>query len=123
MKTYKGEIDGYDTIVTVDGRPLPLRLDLRNHPSTLFQCLWNSAWWYDSESAASRYDPPDGGWSAEAPPWSRSIRLSPWLESWRRLRESRTPRVAWLAAPYHSSPTRYSCSSTGDSSAIRSVSA
>ena len=28
MKTYKGEISGYETTVTVNGKPLPLRLDL-----------------------------------------------------------------------------------------------
>jgi len=30
IKTYRGTIDGYDTAVTVNGQPLPLRLDLRN---------------------------------------------------------------------------------------------
>jgi hypothetical protein len=41
MSTYKGKRDPADrlgeTTVTVDGKPLPLRLDLRNHSPTGFE--------------------------------------------------------------------------------------
>ncbi|REJ95254.1 MAG: hypothetical protein DWQ34_06545 [Planctomycetota bacterium] len=41
------------------------------HPTTLFQCLWNTCWWYDCPEAAKHYEKPAGGWS-EAPPWERT---------------------------------------------------
>jgi hypothetical protein len=37
MKTYKGWREGYAVDVTVDGRPLNLRLDLWNHSPTGFE--------------------------------------------------------------------------------------
>ncbi len=46
------------------------------HPTTLFQCLWNTCWWYDCAEAAGHYDKPDGG------PW-----------------ELPEPRRAWPSAP------------------------
>ena len=30
------------------------------HPTTVFQCLWNSCWWYDCLEAAQHYDLPNG---------------------------------------------------------------
>ncbi|MFZ2956440.1 MAG: tyrosine-type recombinase/integrase [Candidatus Ozemobacteraceae bacterium] len=30
---------------------------LARHPTTLFQCLWNSCWWYDCPAAAEHYLP------------------------------------------------------------------
>jgi hypothetical protein len=50
-------------------------------PTALFPCLWNSGWWYDAPQAAAYYDPPEGGWPAEGPPWTRRPRLAPLLES------------------------------------------
>jgi WD40 repeat protein len=78
-----------------------LRRDLHfivRYPATLFQCLWNSGWWYDSPQAEAYYDPPEGGWPAEGPPWERRPRLAPLLESWRRAREERTPGPPWLCS-------------------------
>jgi hypothetical protein len=37
MKRYEGRRQGYAVDVTVDGRPLPPRLDLRNHSPTGFE--------------------------------------------------------------------------------------
>jgi WD40 repeat protein len=65
-------------------------------PAALFPCLWNSGWWYDAPGAAAYYDPPEGGWPAEGPPWTRRPRLAPLLESWHRAREERTPGLPWL---------------------------
>ena len=31
------------------------------HPTTLFQCLWNTCWWYDCPDAAQHYNLPKGG--------------------------------------------------------------
>lgn len=37
MKTYQGRREGHASLVTVDGRPLNPRLDLRNHSPTGFE--------------------------------------------------------------------------------------
>src|SRR5262245_49965479 len=45
-----------------------LRRDLHfidRHPSCLFQCLWNSGWWYDCPDAALHYEAPERGWPPE----------------------------------------------------------
>ncbi len=53
------------------------------HPTTFFQCMWNTCWWYDCEEAAEHYEEPDCGWK-DPPPWeNKSVRLSKILESWR----------------------------------------
>ncbi len=67
---------------------------LDRHPTTVFQCLWNSGWWYDSPDAAGHYT-----WnSEETPPWSSAgpkvFRL---LERWRRTIDAARPR-RWLRA-------------------------
>ena len=70
---------------------------IARHPSTLFQCLWNSCWWYDCPEAAEHYDPPEGGWPAEGPPWERpGLRLSALLETWRAAKTRATPGFVWL---------------------------
>src|SRR5437660_4663169 len=68
------------------------------HPTTLFQCLWNSCWWYDCPHAALHHDPPPYGWPPEGAPWSRPQpeRLSTLLESWRSARERGTPGLFWV---------------------------
>lgn len=67
------------------------------HPGALFQCLWNSCWWYDCPEAAGRYDPPESGWSAAGAPWDLpGPKLSPLMEVWRQARESAFPGLVWL---------------------------
>jgi WD40 repeat protein len=78
-----------------------LRSDLNflsNHPETLFQCLWNRCWWYDSPEAAAHYEPPGGGWTAERPPWSRPVdeRLSTLLEAWQVAHAQSHPGRFWV---------------------------
>jgi Tol biopolymer transport system component len=61
---------------------------IARHPSTLFQCLWNSGWWYDCPEAARYYLPPRVGWGREGPPWGRpGPKLSDWLAAWRARKE------------------------------------
>ena len=31
------------------------------HPTTLFECLWNTCWWHDCPEAARHYVEPEGG--------------------------------------------------------------
>jgi WD40 repeat protein len=78
-----------------------IRYDIQfiaNHPATLFQCLWNRGWWYDSPDAAGYYDLPLGCQPSEALPWTRprSAQLSTLLESWRAAKEGREPGFTWL---------------------------
>jgi WD40 repeat protein len=102
-----------------------LRTDLHflaRHPTTLFQCLWNRCWWYDSPDSAAHYDSPcsgrprEGFWRAvssavrahlapaadasprQGPARSRPEpqRVSTLLHSWRTAKESRSPGFAWL---------------------------
>lgn len=70
---------------------------IARHPSTLFQCLWNSAWWYDCPDAAKHYDPPDNGWPPEGPPWEETgLRLYQLIESWRAAKEGTIPSFQWI---------------------------
>jgi WD40 repeat protein len=70
---------------------------LARHPTALFQCLWNSCWWYDCPEAAAHYDPPPKGWPPEGPPWQQpGPGLSALLESWRAAKERAEPGFLWL---------------------------
>ena len=90
------------------------------HPTTLFQCMWNTCWWYDSPEAAKHYETPlvqHGSVKAflynvigdllrgagrlyfmvsrshqePSPP-----RVFEFLERWRSDRERCSPSVPWL---------------------------
>jgi WD40 repeat protein len=62
------------------------------YPTTLFQCLWNTCWWYDCPEAATFYETPEGGWPSHGPPWARpESKLAFLLESWRSLKRETTP--------------------------------
>jgi hypothetical protein len=69
-----------------------------SYPQALFQCLWNSCWWYDSPSAAAHYQVPDEGWTSP-PPWiapDSAIKLCVLLEGWRTQREAAHPEDVWV---------------------------
>jgi WD40 repeat protein len=78
-----------------------LRADLHflmRHPGSLFQCLWNRGWWYDSPAAAQHYELEEGE-SPAGQPWQRSgAKLYQLLEKWRTLWEARVPGARWLRA-------------------------
>lgn len=84
-----------------------LRRDIHfivRHPTTLFQCLWNTCWWYDCPEAAAHYIVPEGGWR-ETPPWSLpGPKLCDLLAAWRSDREDATPGSA--RPPSTSAPPR-----------------
>ena len=66
------------------------------HPTTLFQCMWNTCWWYDCPEAAPHYQEPEGGWSA-APPWlAPGSKAHTLLEAWRSSREAAFPGFCWV---------------------------
>ncbi len=66
------------------------------HPMTLFQCLWNSCWWYDCPEAAKHYVEPQGG-SRQLPPWAKpGKKLHTLLGSWWAEKKRRQPGFHWL---------------------------
>ena len=70
----------------------------QDYPQALFQCLWNSGWWYDCPEAASHYVVPENGWKKK-PPWEMPdpvLKLSTLLQQWRQQREIVQPAFQWL---------------------------
>ena len=69
-----------------------------DYPQALFQCLWNTAWWYDCPAAAVHYVEPEGGWTAWNAPWRQpdEAKLYPLLERWRKVREQSVGHFPWL---------------------------
>src|SRR5687768_9411490 len=66
------------------------------HPTTLFQCMWNTCWWYDCPEATQHYVKPEGGWR-ETLPWGRAgEKLHQLLECWREQKEQATSGFFWL---------------------------
>jgi WD40 repeat protein len=67
-----------------------------DYPQGLFQCLWNSCWWYDCSEAAAHYVEPEGGWS-ERPPWeSTQGRLCDLLARWRAAKDGVWATRLWI---------------------------
>jgi len=65
------------------------------HPTTLFQCLWNTCWWYDCPEAKAHYEEPEDRWVL--PPWERrGRRLCDLMASWRAEKEQSTPTFRWV---------------------------
>ena len=66
------------------------------HPTTLFQCMWNTCWWYDCPEAAKHYAEPEGGW-LDPPAWERQgPKLSGILDAWRSGKEKAIPGFCWV---------------------------
>jgi WD40 repeat protein len=64
---------------------------IARHPTTLFQCLWNSCWWYDCpqrDQYQSPAPPPTGPQPGEP--------LYRILEQWRNAKDQRQPGHLWL---------------------------
>lgn len=60
---------------------------IERHPTTLFQFLWNTCWWYDCPEAAEHYLEPEGGWKVP-PSWmTDEPKLYQLLEKFRTERE------------------------------------
>src|SRR3954467_9993709 len=58
------------------------------HPTTLFQCLWNTCWWYDTPEAAEHYDPQSVSPQGTLPPWQcPGEKVSALAERWRAGRD------------------------------------
>ena len=63
---------------------------INRHPTTLFQCMWNSCWWYDCPEVATHYV--NGG-----DKWNHSgHKLSCLLDTWRIRKEETVPGFRWV---------------------------
>jgi len=68
---------------------------LREHPESLFQCLWNRCWWYDSPTAQLHYELSSPGYRSDA--WEQpGPKLWELLEQWHSEKKVRTPEFTWL---------------------------
>lgn len=77
----------------------------QDYPQGLFQCLWNSCWWYDCPEAANHCDVPRDGWPQGGPPWDHTgPKLFELLERWRVRKEECSPRFLWIRALRPSPP-------------------
>jgi WD40 repeat protein len=96
-----------------------------DYPQGLFQCLWNSCWWYDSPEAAGRYYL-TGDDGAQPPPWEgKGAKLFAVLEVWRKERERLHPGFVWvrsLRPPAVHLGTGLLATLKGHSGPVRSVS-
>lgn len=68
---------------------------LNRHPTTLFQCMWNTCWWYDCPEAAEHYAEPEGGWPAKVPWFIDGEKLFQLMEVWQKQRNARAPSI-WI---------------------------
>lgn len=66
---------------------------IANHPTTVFQCLWNTCWWYDCDMAKDFYEIREG----RSVQWaSDKEKLCLLLEHWRKTKEARLPGFRWF---------------------------
>lgn len=68
----------------------------QDYPQALFQCLWNSCWWYDCPQAAEHYEVPEEGWK-EPPPWEQSgQKVHQLVEEWRVQKGAQREGFLWV---------------------------
>jgi WD40 repeat protein len=66
------------------------------HPTTLFQCLWNSCWWYDNPEVECHYQILDNA-DIQSLPWHASgEKLYRLIENWHGKKNEITPGFRWL---------------------------
>jgi len=88
------------------------------HPTTFFQCMWNTCWWYDCPDVEYFYD------SQEGCSTSKREKLYIYLENWRDRKTETTPSFIWLRSlipPLFGLGTSIVSTLDGHSSAVNSV--
>jgi WD40 repeat protein len=130
-KTHRGLV--FDLALDLSRAADALRRDIHfiarhatDYPQALFQCLWNSCWWYDCPEAAEHYVPtsslaPAGRGAGllssgapgvrndlgTSPPWEQpGAKLGNLLKGWRRLKEKISPESLW-ARSLRPAPTHF----------------
>lgn len=70
---------------------------ISQHPTTLFQCLWNTCWWYDCPDAEKHYEASEDGDLTGRLPWNQpGPRLHKLLELMRTERAKSITGRPWL---------------------------
>jgi telomerase protein component 1 len=68
----------------------------QDYPQALFQCLWNTCWWYDCTEAVHHYDLSERT-SKEPLPWDRTGEsLAGLLRRWRQAKMHAVRNLVWL---------------------------
>lgn len=68
---------------------------ITEEPSSLFQCLWNHSWWYDSPDAKLHYvkeDRTPGSHSSN----QGHLKISTILEQWLKTKEEKSSSLLWI---------------------------
>ena len=71
----------------------------QDYPQALFQCLWNSGWWYDCPQGAEHYASPqhEPGTGSSVSPCERQCRkLCELLQRWHAQKQQLSPGFCWL---------------------------
>ena len=66
------------------------------HPTTFFQCMWNTCWWYDCPDLKRQIANADNGWVEFGNETTDGLLIHPFLESWRSRKQQETPGFRWL---------------------------
>jgi len=66
----------------------------QDYPQGLFQCLWNSCWWYDYPEAAGQSSEPDSG--PQGREYEPEPRMSEVLEHWRGQKKAAAHGFCWV---------------------------
>jgi len=67
------------------------------HPTTLFQCMWNTCWWYDHIQLNKYYEVPKESWPLISFSWGRTDpKLHKLLEAWRCDKELGPFNIFWI---------------------------
>lgn len=61
-----------------------------DYPQALFQCMWNSGWWYDCPTITKYYSTTKGHWNHDGD------RLYELLQSWRQIKNTLVPGTLWM---------------------------
>ena len=69
---------------------------LSRHPTTLFQCMWNTCWWYDAPIVAGPDDVKIQHSNPINESWKSPLHLHKLVEYWRSLKEELQPSFRWL---------------------------
>lgn len=72
---------------------------LAEHPTALFQSIWNNGWWYDAPAAASHYSISENSEDCQSR-WERpGQKLYQIIENWRQARDPSRPWLRSLRPP------------------------
>lgn len=96
IRALPGDISGRPRLCLLEEA---LRRDLHfiaEHPPTLFQCLWNSCWWFDCAEAGHHYRPECEDSLRASLSKSSKTKLCDLLEKWRTSKAASSPGFVWV---------------------------